>query len=657
MRALAGTVYDNHVKKDPKSEQKGMIYEEVDWSKRGQVPGQWVVAEYGDAMHDGAWFTAALCNAYRATGDKFYLDFLNEYPLPFYTKMINHSDTLFTNGVKEAFEKGAVGRWVHRDEFKLLQAGKLDRPPRPRRGWVPYWWDDGAGLVRDYDWSIAQRNAKERKPAAAWFPRIGPCYNGLLGAEGKERILDGYSLDTSNHMAQDLAVMLMELWWLTGDDRVKEACLNYQDAEFDSNTPGPLGICALAGWLAGSTKHEKVVVGIRQATASAYTGPWMNFGSRKYATRGYTDFYAAPVAGYSGAWPVFADNEEYAYYTWLASHGGMPAPLARRLMDEGMGIALYTRLYFDDVPEQPGWSSVESWVPRCENGHNGAYHSRSNAPTGSRFGTQHLVIKAMALHALREYPGLWEAHRREQCGQDYWVRMLDDDPVKVDGQRDEAYGPETLSAAALTASLASDLRRLYVWGMAQGKEVVFRIYFRPGGQEKFTGMAWNKGWKDDQEMVNPYAEFKVKADGAVEAMNHKGERLTGIQAAAQADRGGFRFELRIPYTMSAPDQVLWANGVENARLSLRCGQSCRDLYIQSSEQRATAFLERYLSQAFTYWRGVFDKNGGFIPVHFKYQAGHSESGGPAHLLKALSAYVMYLERKCWWEEQRKPGVR
>ena len=39
---------------------------------------------------------AALVNAYRATGDDFYREFLTQWVLPFYCKMLNHSDTLFS---------------------------------------------------------------------------------------------------------------------------------------------------------------------------------------------------------------------------------------------------------------------------------------------------------------------------------------------------------------------------------------------------------------------------------------------------------------------------------------------------------------------------------------------------------------------------------
>src|SRR5436189_2483604 len=91
MKRLAKFVEDNHLKKDPKSEQKGMVYEYFDVKRKGQFD-QWVQGEGLDTMHDGAWFGAALVNAFRATGDPYYKDLLTQWILPFYCKMLNHSD-------------------------------------------------------------------------------------------------------------------------------------------------------------------------------------------------------------------------------------------------------------------------------------------------------------------------------------------------------------------------------------------------------------------------------------------------------------------------------------------------------------------------------------------------------------------------------------
>src|SRR6185295_20357039 len=105
MKRLAAYVESNHLKTDPKSEQKGMVYEYFDVKRKGQ-PDQWVQGEALDTMHDGSWFCIALVNAARATGDPYYKDLLAKQILPFYLKMLNHSDTLFNATRDDVDPKG-----------------------------------------------------------------------------------------------------------------------------------------------------------------------------------------------------------------------------------------------------------------------------------------------------------------------------------------------------------------------------------------------------------------------------------------------------------------------------------------------------------------------------------------------------------------------
>src|SRR5262245_58126942 len=70
LKQLAQFVYDNHLKKDEKSAQRGMVYEYFDVTRKGQFD-QFVQGEALDTMHDGAWLAAALVTGYRATGDDF----------------------------------------------------------------------------------------------------------------------------------------------------------------------------------------------------------------------------------------------------------------------------------------------------------------------------------------------------------------------------------------------------------------------------------------------------------------------------------------------------------------------------------------------------------------------------------------------------------
>src|SRR5688500_10818273 len=132
MKRLAKFVFDNHMKKAERSPQRGMIYEYLDVRRRGK-PDQFVQGEALDTMHDGAWFAAAMVNAYNATGDKFYKELLTEWQLPFYCKMLNESDQLFTTGRNDARPTAPAWNREHG-----LQDGE--------KGFVPYYWDDGGSV-------------------------------------------------------------------------------------------------------------------------------------------------------------------------------------------------------------------------------------------------------------------------------------------------------------------------------------------------------------------------------------------------------------------------------------------------------------------------------------------------------------------------------
>src|SRR5438093_1534799 len=128
MKKLIATVETNHLKRDPKSEQRGMTYEYCDVTRKGQ-PDQWVQGEALDTMLDGAWLGIALVEAARATNDPAYKDFLTQWTLPFYCRMLNHSDTLFSAKQDDVAPKGHKFGKEHQ-----LQEGE--------KGFVPYWWDE-----------------------------------------------------------------------------------------------------------------------------------------------------------------------------------------------------------------------------------------------------------------------------------------------------------------------------------------------------------------------------------------------------------------------------------------------------------------------------------------------------------------------------------
>jgi hypothetical protein len=129
MRQLAQYVFDHHLKKNPDSPQRGMVYEYFDVRREGQFD-QFVQGEGLDTMHDGAWLAAALAHAYRATGESFYKTFLTKWLLPFYLKMLNHSDQLFSAKRNDA--RTTAKPWGKEWAFQEGEKGFVPPPPIPR---------------------------------------------------------------------------------------------------------------------------------------------------------------------------------------------------------------------------------------------------------------------------------------------------------------------------------------------------------------------------------------------------------------------------------------------------------------------------------------------------------------------------------------------
>jgi len=129
MKRLASFVFDNHLKKAQDSQQRGMIYEYFWVAKKG-TNQQWIQGEALDTMHDGAWFAVAMVNASRATGDPFYREILVKWQLPFYLRMFNHSDELFTSDRNDG-RPGDDRGWLGSKEW-LLQGRENSCSANPR---------------------------------------------------------------------------------------------------------------------------------------------------------------------------------------------------------------------------------------------------------------------------------------------------------------------------------------------------------------------------------------------------------------------------------------------------------------------------------------------------------------------------------------------
>src|SRR5262249_25795381 len=122
--------------------------------------------------------------------------FVTKWQLPFYCKMLNHSDTLFSAKRQDARQD--AHRW---GKEHALQEGE--------KGFVPYWWDDGA--------SVSLERQRDKKPLGVFA-----CTDFLAGKPNPDFRLDGYAHGSSNHLAQDLGVMLQLAWLLLRDAQTEE---------------------------------------------------------------------------------------------------------------------------------------------------------------------------------------------------------------------------------------------------------------------------------------------------------------------------------------------------------------------------------------------------------------------------------------------------
>jgi hypothetical protein len=607
LKRLARFVYENHLKREQKSEQRGMVYEYLDMRRQGEFD-QFVQGEALDTMHDGAWLAAALVNAHRATDDPFYKTFLTRWQLPFYCKMLNHSDTLFTAKNYDARKGANIFNKEH-----ALQEGE--------KGFVPYFWDDGG--------SVSLERRRDKNP-------LGPfaCVDRLAAKENPRFLLDGYSLGSSNHLAQDLGVMLQQAWLLlreSPDDDDKKLAAEVAVAarnlhECRMRHFGHIPMCDAPAALAGS--DVKLLASVPDQSGF---GPIAN-----HYTKALVEF--AP--GQRLATPGFADDQEYRYYFGLARHGGqVPKALAFRLIYDAYTEPLLYRYYSDDASVPPGVNRFDLATIYFKDGKPEDYRSDRKGPggkprpIGSRMGPQNMVVCGWGLQLLRAYPGLWDKRAQMQAGKDVLTPIFD--PVAGAQPSKAAVAAFTLGGVEL--KVQSSRTALEIEGTTKADELTLKIFQRADGQ-------------------GTYAAATLKKDKSVAVVNDKGEALQNEVTATPGDKG-LSFRLRLPYTV-VKGQKPWANGVEHGRLSLTIGEEKRNLYLASPEAQVKAWLERELSGGLRTWEAIF-RSKGYVPTgldaggdwdHF------SDAGGYAHLMSATAQWIQYLEGKKDWELQHIPTL-
>jgi hypothetical protein len=379
MKRLAQHAVAHHMKKAEGSPQRGMMYEYLRWSQRGQ-PGQFIQGEALDTMHDGTWFAVAMCNAYRATGDAFYKNVLVKWQLPFYLKMLNHGAELFSD------EKVDV-----RPELKDTWKGAKEWLLQGREnGFVPYWWDDGESV------SLEMLGKKSTQP-------FFPCTNEFAGQPNLDFRLKGYSHGSSNHLAQDLGVMLLQAWLVLHDskdpadrDLAKQVALGAKNLQECRTRHGSGNIPACVAAYAVSNGD---------AAALAKLPQWDREEPR-LLTNHYTKAVRDFTPGAKNSTPGFADDQIYIYNAAVARTRTMTRPLALKLAFDAFTHPLLWQLYSDDAPVPPGMNRFDLYPLNFIDGK--PEHVRSQrkgpsgrpVPAGSRMGPQNMIVCALALQAL-----------------------------------------------------------------------------------------------------------------------------------------------------------------------------------------------------------------------------------------------------------------
>jgi len=562
MRDLTDFVYAHHVVTDASRPVFGMTYEFWRDGKQMQTFGL-------DTMHDGAWWASAMVTAHRADPGGPYLDRLQTYQVPFYANLLTNSDRLFPEM-----------RATRQDKHALA---------RPVKGWAPRGWDDGQGFTKSGD-----------------------------------RIEAGYHT-SSNHLSQDLANLLMDVWLTTRDPALAEAVghLHAYKAEYYGEIPH---IAFAAGILAG---REDV---LKRYLPSAFT---LHSLSPTYP--GMYRQEATPI-------PAYDDDLAWQYRNATVRHvlgEAMSQDLLLRAAARAIVTARVMELYTDDRPYAYGQYFFDiQRQPHFEAGEGrlNAYASTGRHLLGGR-GIQFAWLAAAALPHLASHPDLWERRYRAKFAGEPLVRVVDTPPA-TDGRRDGAYdASQPLSAEGTTVTLLVDPLNLHVYVVSDRPQVTLTI--RPA--DEVSGRA-------------PVGRLTLKRDGTALAVNARDEAL--LVRARVFEREPWTGELRVPFGAAA-GQRQFVSAVEHGRYEVTVnGGTPETVYVLSDPARIVRRLEAIALGTVDTWHGVWETAGvipsGWHPDPAKRVRSWelSDVGNAAHLVKTIALWLLYQEGKTEWEVMR-----
>ena len=348
-----------------------------------------------------------MITAQRADPEGHYLERAQKYQVPFYCNMLNHSDVLFPK----------------------MQPTNEDKKPfaKPVKGWVPRGWDEGIGY---------QHEGKHEKFAPGYFT-------------------------SSNHLAEDLANLLLNVWLTTRDPNVAQAIGNLRD--YKREYYGPIPVVEYA--CAVSHGDSKIIARHRfppfspRAAGPCYIG---GYELTKSSLPSYDDAtawsYREATADYLLTGKM---NEQFIAYA-AARATGMAAAMELFYDDRPYPYGMY----FFDIQGQP------SFVP--ETGALDDYISHTKRLLGAA-GDRISWIGAGILPHLVQNPQAWEAAYRKEHSDDEIIRIVDVPPA-MDATRDAVYeksGP--IGPQDAKVLLVSDPKNLHVLIESGRRQVTMRI--------------------------------------------------------------------------------------------------------------------------------------------------------------------------------------
>ncbi len=574
---LRNFVYDHHTVTDADRLIYGLTYEFYKDGKQIQAMGL-------DSMHDGAWFVDALLTAELAQPGKDHLERARRYQIPFYTNVANHSDELFPN---------------------MVNKSRQDRTPieEPIKGWVPRGWDDGLGYdrlgnrYRSGDYRHADRGTIVRKDGEFRY-----CYDL-----------------PSNHLAQDLVNMYLDVWLTTRNGRAREAAKHvhrYRKEHFRSIP----AIARSVEYMDGDSTYPSEPPGLRPKAARCYYGGLHRFQKRRVRTHN--------------------DNLGWAYRRATARHvvtGDVPPAFMWNVAWQVHAAAATTERFYDGRRWPAGfWLFHRVRVGTDEGtGKLNRYLSEGEGP--ARIGTRGIQLSALGaatLPMLRAHPEVWQRPHRQGHAGEPLVRMVDACPA-TDGEREGVYdGSAQLKRSDTRVAMVSDPKHLHLLVRSTRDRV--RVAVEPAGSKQ-------KGGK---------GIFEVRSTGEVTASNGDGEKLLSRSAFAAGDP--WTAELRVPYT-AVPPQARWINGVDHGRYDVTIGESTVTVYLLSKPERIIRRLERLALGTIDNWHEVWEDSGvlpGAIQSGSREPTPHwgtSELGGYAHLITTIAMVLLDRSGTSEWE--------